>query len=240
MKKRLAIINCKSKKQSYKCTAEEMYFISFQFRAQIEFIKVYYDDYAILSTKYGIIYPTSIIEPYEISLAKGSRLKNTSALSNAELNEWSTSVKQQLESLSKVYDIIDLHISNQYLKPIKDVLSNPKFNHIKQPVNPGLVKNRYEEILEIFNNGTTPNLNLIGERRKSKDPELERWWYHLEHDVFFGFARHLNKQYPSVDEGNASRVSRGLNPHTCGWVVNKEILNKLYKTSSNKWRLKSK
>jgi hypothetical protein len=101
MKKRLAIINCKSKKQSYKCTAEEMYFISFQFKAQIEFIKVYYDDYAILSTKYGIIYPTSIIEPYEISLAKGSRLKNTSALSNAELNEWSTSVKQQLESLSK-------------------------------------------------------------------------------------------------------------------------------------------
>lgn len=238
MNKRLAIINCKSKKQSYKCTAEEMYSISFQFRAQIEFIKFYYDDYAILSTKYGIIYPTSIIEPYEISLARGARLKDTCTLSDIELEEWSKSVKQQLNSLSEVYDEIDLHISNQYLKPIKDILNNSKFSHIKQPVNPGLVKNRYGEALNKSTNGEDIDLNSIGERRKSKDPEIERWWYHQEHDDFYGFARHLKKQYPNVDEGNASRVSRGLNPHTCGWVVDKQILNKLYKTSSDKWRLK--
>ena len=49
---KLAIINCKSKKQDYKCTAEEMYNISFQFRYQVDFIKEYYNDYLILSSKY--------------------------------------------------------------------------------------------------------------------------------------------------------------------------------------------
>jgi hypothetical protein len=238
MKKRLAIINCKSKKQSYKCTAEEMYSISFQFRSQLDFIKQYYDDYAILSTKYGIIYPTSIIEPYEISLAKGARLKNTHTLSDIELREWSKSVMKQLSLLSEIYDEIDLHISNQYLKPIKEILSNHKFTHIKQPVNPGLVKNRYEEILNKLQKGETINLNTIGETRKSLDPEISRWWYHNDNEPFQGFARHLTKKYPNVDEGNASRVSRGLNPHTCGWVVDKEILNKLYKTNSGQWRIK--
>lgn len=238
MKKRLAIINCKSKKKKYKCTSEEMYSVSFQFRSQIKFIKEYYDDYAILSTKYGIIYPTSIIEPYEISLAKGSRLKSTNSLSDLELKEWSSSVKQQLESLSKVYDIIDLHISNQYLNPIKEILSNPIYTHIKQPVNPGLVKNRYEEIHQKLINKKPINLNEIGEKRPSLDPEIEKWWYHPEYEPFFGFARHLKKEYPHVDEGNASRVSRGLNPHTCGWVTDKKILNNLYKTEKGQYRLK--
>lgn len=238
MKKRLAIVNCKSKKQSYECTAEEMYSISFQFRSQIDFIKKYYDDYVILSTKYGIIYPTSIIKPYEVSLARGARLKNTHTLLNTELNEWANNVKKQLQSLSETYDIIDLHISNQYLKPIKDILNNPKFTHIKQPVNPGLVRNRYKEILNSFNQGEKINLASIGEKRKSENPEIEKWWYHPELGQFYGFARHLVKKFSNVDEGNANRVSRGLNSHTCGWVVNKNFLQKLYKTKTNKWRIK--
>jgi hypothetical protein len=238
MKKSLAIINCKAKKQSYECMAEEMYSISFQFRSQIDFIKKYYDNYAILSSKYGIIYSTTIIKPYEVSLAKGARLKNTSTLLNTELNEWADNVKKQLYDLSEMYDIIDLHISNQYLKPIKDILNNPKFIHIKQPVNPGLVKNRYEEALNNFNQGKKIDLNLIGEKRKSKDPEVEKWWYHPELECFYGFARHLCKKYPIVDEGNASRVSRGLNLHTCGWVTDQSLLDKLYQTDSGQWRLK--
>ena len=238
MKKRLAIINCKSKKQSYKCTAEEMYSISFQFRAQIEFIKLYYDDYAILSTKYGIIYPTSIIEPYEISLAQGARLKNTNTLSEKELDEWVNSVKSQLKLLSEIYNEIDLHISTQYLKPIEEVLNNPKIFYIKQPVNPGLVKNRYNEVFEILNNGDKVNLNSIGELRKSTNPEISRKWYHNDFKTFTGFARHLSKEYPDVDEGNASMVSKGKNLHTRGWVIDKSLLKKLYKTDSGQWRVK--
>jgi len=237
MEKRLAIINCKSKKQTYKCTAEELYSISFQFRSQVEFIKEYYDDYLILSTKYGLVYPNSIIEPYEISLATGSRLKNTNSLSEIELKEWINSVTNQIESLSRLYDVIDLHISNQYLNPIKNVLSHDNITHIKQPVNPGLVKTRYKEVLDAHMLGEVVDLNVIGEKRKSKDPETEKWWYHPEHEPFFGFSRHLKKKYPNVDEGNATMVNRGINPHTCGWVVDKDLIQHLYKTKSGQWRI---
>lgn len=236
--RRLAIINCKAKKQKHKCSAEEMYSISFQFRAQIEFIKQYYDDYAILSTKYGIIFPTTIIEPYEISLAKGARLKDTNTLSEIELKEWSTNIISQIENLSKNYDIVDLHISNQYLKHINVVLNSSNVSHIKQPVNPGLVKNRYDEALNDLKIGKGIDLNKIGEKRQSLDPEIQKWWYHKDYPSFFGFARHLKKEYPNVDEGNATRVSRGLNPHTCGWVVDKSLLDKLYKTDSGQWRIR--
>lgn len=238
MKKHIAIINCKSKKQKYQCSAEEMYNVSFQFRAQTEFIKQYYDDYAILSNKYGIIYPTTIIEPYNTSLAKGSRLKICHTMSDIEIKEWSKIVSKQLSIISDTYDKIDLHISNQYLNPIKSILKNPKFTHIKQPVNPGLVKNRYNEVLEILNNKGNVDLNSIGERRKSTNPEISREWYHNELGVFTGFARHLSKSYPDVDEGNASMVSKGRNIHTRGWVIKESLLDKLYKTNSGQWRVK--
>lgn len=235
---KIAIINCKAKKQNYKCTAEEMYDVSFQFRYQVDFIKEYYDGYLILSSKYGLISPNEVIEPYETTLAKGARLKNVNRLEGEQLDKWVKYVKKQVDELKKNYDQIDLHISNSYLSPIKDILDN-KTKHVKQPVNPGLVKNRYVEALEIYKNTGKVDVYTIGERRKSKDPELERWWYHKNHKPFFGFARHLRKKYPIVDEGNASRVSRGLNFHTQGWVIKKEYLDQLNE-KNGKWRKISK
>ena len=235
MSSKIAIINCKSKKQANACKAEEMYSISFQFRHQVAFLKKYYGDYLILSTKYGIISPDTIIEPYEITLAKGARLKEVNNLEGEDLVIWTAKVKKQLEELSKKYQQIDLHISNAYLEPIKDVL-NQQIKHIKQPVNPGLVKNRYNEVLDTFNKTGKVDLNKIGEIRKSKDPEIERWWYHPEYTPFLGYARHLHKNYPYVDEGNASRVSRGLNFHTQGWVIDKEYLKQLHKNEKGQYR----
>lgn len=236
-KEKIAIINCKAKKQTYTCSAEEMYDISFQFRHQVDFIKEYYGNYLILSSKYGLITPDTIIEPYETTLAKGSRLKEVKRLEGKALEEWIIKVKNQFKELENSYDQIDLHISNSYLEPIKDILSS-KITHIKQPVNPGLVKNRYIEVLEEYKNLNKVDLSKIGERRKSKDPELERWWYHPKHDPFFGFARHLCKKYPYVDEGNATRVSRGLNFHTRGWVINKDYLTQLVETKNQEYRKK--
>jgi hypothetical protein len=231
---KVAIINCKAKKQNYKCPAEEMYDISFQFRHQVDFIKEYYDDYFILSSKYGLISPKKIIEPYETTLAKGARLKSVDRLEGDKLNKWVSKVKKQFDWLKENYNQIDLHISNAYLDPIKDVLDD-KTKHIKQPVNPGLVKNRYIEALDTYKKTGNVNLNSIGELRKSKDPEIERWWYHKNYEPFFGYARHLCKKYPIVDEGNATRVSRGLNFQTQGWVIEKEYLNQL-EEKNGKWR----
>ena len=170
MLNKIAIINCKAKKQNYTCLAEKMYDVSFQFRHQVDFLKEYYGNYLILSSKYGIVSPDTIIDPYELTLSKGARLKNVPKLEGIKLQNWILQVKSQLQSLSTQYDQIDLHISNAYL----------------------------------------------------------------------GYARHLCKKYPIVDEGNATRVSRGLNFHTQGWVVNKESLSLLYKTDKGQWRTKRK
>ena len=214
-----------------------MYNISFQFRSQVEFISQYYDSYVILSSKYGIIKPTDIIEPYETTLAKGSRLKEQKSLTKQELKQWSTKVINQINEYKNQYDEIDLHISNAYLKPIKSILDN-KTKHIKQPVNPGLVKLRYEELANDFKQGNIIDLEKIGEKRQSKNPEIQRWWFHKEHEPFFGYARDLKKQYPIVDEGNACMVSRGINPHTQGWVIDKSDLKYLNKTAKGSWRYK--
>ena len=120
--KKLAIINCKSRKLKHRCPAEEMYSHSFQFRSQVEFIKKYYDGYLILSTKYGLITPTTIIEPYNLSIAKGTRLKNKDVFTKNELKEWGDKVIQAIQPYLEKYDKIDLHISQAYLKPINSKL----------------------------------------------------------------------------------------------------------------------
>ena len=62
--KKLAILGCTSRKQSFACSAEEMYSVSPLFRLQVEFVKKHYDFWLILSAKYGLLQPQDIIEPY--------------------------------------------------------------------------------------------------------------------------------------------------------------------------------
>ena len=51
----VAITNCRSMKQDYTCSAEEMYSKSYVFRAQKDFFNLAYDEYYILSSYYGVI-----------------------------------------------------------------------------------------------------------------------------------------------------------------------------------------
>ena len=97
MLNKIAIINCKAKKQNYTCLAKKMYDVSFQFRYQVDFLKEYYGNYLILSSKYGIISPDTIIDPYELTLSKGARLKNVPKLEGVELQNWILQVKSQLQ-----------------------------------------------------------------------------------------------------------------------------------------------
>jgi len=238
--KKLAIVNCKSRKQDYKCSAEEMYSHSFQFRHQTDFIKEYYDNYLILSTKYGLITKNTIIEPYNLSMAKGGRLKNNDVFTKDELKQWGVGVIESIQPYLELYDQIDLHISSAYLKPIKSLLNNPKFSHIKQPSNPGDVKVRYVEILNNLKQGKNIDFNIIGEFRPTKYERIN--FYHPEEETFFGNVDELVAKYPHVDAGNLGRVRRGGTSfkHTCGWVIDQDLISQLYKTSNGGWRFKKK
>jgi len=75
--KKLAIISCKAKKKDYTCPAGEMYSDSPQFKHQMGFIKDYYDEYQILSLKYGVISENEIIEPYNLTLTPKTNMQSS-------------------------------------------------------------------------------------------------------------------------------------------------------------------
>ena len=54
----------------------------------------------------------------------------------------------------------------------------------------------------------------------------------------FGYTRGLVKQYSYLDEGTVHKLSKGKIPHHKGWVIDKDLLNKLYQTEKGQWRIK--
>ena len=132
--RKLAIISCKATKKTYSCKAEEMYSDSPQFKFQIPFINEYYDDYNILSVKYGVITKDTIIDTYNITLTKRSNMMSTNPTMNDKSKQrWATKIKKQIAQLSFEWDEIHLHLSEAYLKEIEEVLQIPNVYYIKLP-----------------------------------------------------------------------------------------------------------
>ncbi len=238
-KKILAIVNCKSLKQLYSCPAEEMYEKSAQFRAQRDLFKVAYSEYRILSAKYGLIKPTDIIEPYDLSIYSKNKQRLNVFEGVVDKKKWAKEILNGLENLS--YKEIHFHISNAYWSPLeKEGIKDLPIRciHIHQQVNPGLVILRYKEALEKLKLTGILDFSILTEHRESKDPELAKTWYHPVHGKFFGFARDISKNF-GVDEGNLCRVSRLITKQTRGWVVNPSYLPRLiHNEDKDSWRIK--
>lgn len=237
MHKILAVINCKALKENKRVPAEQLYRRSKLFRVQLELIKACYDTYVILSASHGVVKPTQEIKPYNIAMVKGDRVKTQNVLSKEQKIEWANNVIN--DPIWSEYDEIHFFVSNAYWEPIKTIIdhfSNKKIIHIKQQVNMGLNINRYQEALIHFNKTGKLDLSIISTQKPSEDPEQARWFFHPIHGKFFGFARHLVKKYPEIDEANLCRVSRGKAKQTMGWVIDKNKV-KYVKCINGKWRI---
>jgi len=66
--KSLGLVSCASSKQDYPCKASEMYSASDFFRKAYSYATKNYDFVAILSAKYGLLFPDDKIEPYDLTL----------------------------------------------------------------------------------------------------------------------------------------------------------------------------
>ena len=166
--KKLAIISCKAKKKDYTCPAGEMYSDSPQFKHQMGFIKDYYDEYQILSLKYGIVDVDEVIEPYNLTLTKGSNVMSSNpTITEESKNRWATKVKKQIADLSFQYDRIDLHLSVAYMDEIQEVLGIPNVIHVKLPSILELKAN-YTKATELYNNEGDVMLEVIGSYVKWK------------------------------------------------------------------------
>ena len=66
--KTLGLISCTQLKQNYPCKASEMYLPSDLFSKAYAYAEKNYDFVAILSAKYGVLFPNDEIEPYDLTL----------------------------------------------------------------------------------------------------------------------------------------------------------------------------
>ncbi|MEC5425868.1 hypothetical protein QGM71_20650 [Virgibacillus sp. C22-A2] len=89
--KKIALLSCTKSKQTYPCEAREMYDTSNLFkkaRAYVEMTE--YDDWFILSAKYGLLNKETLIEPYDITLL---------TMNAKERKVWSENVYSQLKGM---------------------------------------------------------------------------------------------------------------------------------------------
>ena len=147
---KIAILNCKGKKQDYECNAEEMYSKSYIFSKQLDIVKKNYDGYYILSSKYGLVSPDTIIEPYDLTFeppktdftrGMGNGYNNAPRATKEYKQEWATKVIKQIKQLE---GNIDMWIGNLYYQPIKNTLPN---NVRKIQVNSGTGVNKMKGML---------------------------------------------------------------------------------------------
>ena len=239
----VAITNCRSMKQNYTCPAEEMYSKSYVFRAQKDLFNVAYDRYLILSSQHGLILPTDIIEPYEsIHLPKVSRVKIKGDWSQEKLDNWVDEVVIKVNKLLEFANEVHFYVTTPYWNLVKKKIgNNSKVKHISQQRNNPVGFRKYNEAVEMFNKNISLEKCITHVSTLDKGtPELEKWFYHLNEEKFWGKCHHLAKKYEWADEGALHRVSLGKNPHHKGWVIDKSLLDKLYRTDSGQWRINKK
>tara|TARA_B110000971_G_C19886930_1_gene443442 strand:- start:138 stop:866 length:729 start_codon:yes stop_codon:yes gene_type:complete len=239
----VAITNCRSMKLDYTCSAEEMYSKSYVFRAQKDLFNEAYDRYLILSSKHGLILPTTLIEPYEsIHLPKVSRVKIKGNWEKEKLDNWVNEVITKVNKLLEFASEVHFYVTNPYWSLVKKELGkNPKVKHITQQRNNPVGFRKYNEAVEMFKKGDSLNKCIVHVSTLDKGtPESNKWFYHLNEEKFWGKCHHLAKKYDWADEGALHRVSLGKNPHHKGWVIDKKLLDKLYRTDSGQWRINKK
>ena len=202
----IAIINCVSQKQSKACQAKDMY-TSISFKAKQKFVNKHYDDYYIFSLKYGIIKPTDIIEPYNISLGLNNRNKPSD---KANIDELTKICNEQLNNISGE---IDWHVPKNYYNIIK-----PEGKHIKQGNNQSLTCDRYTRALNVE---TIEEAYNIFNEPKPSNPEPEQWWEHEQHGEYYGRSYDLVNHFKSqnIDLANCRNVGM-KNIKSCqGWKL---------------------
>lgn len=236
----VAVISCKKQKQDYSCPADEMYDKSFVYRAQRNFIKEAYDKYLIMSTKYGLILPTKVIDPYDMSLYKNPSINFSKTERLDDESKYWLSVGNKINEILDLGHTLHFHTSHDYFKPLDKEIKD-KVTHVVQPRAFGLTQTIYEEALEMHKNNTSLDdcIKHITKKRASKYNEQPKTFYHPEFGEYFGKTSDLKRKYPDyIDEGTLYQLSTFRIKQHKGWVTDPLLLEKLEKTDRGTWRLR--
>ena len=232
MQNTLAIISCKAGKQSYKCSVREMYWPSALFRKQVEFVENHYSSWAVLSAKYGLVFPTDIIEPYNLTLTSNHNntmiMSNYESLSSSQKKEWAENIKESLLSYLNSFDQIDAYVSQAYAFALKKI---PQIRLLKvNAAGPGLFKslskwsliaNSKDSVEDLISQRMLISLEEKGDRvpsSYSQDVRKEVIWVHATEGLFQGSSLDLAKKY-GLDSANLKNVAIGRAKSSYGWKL---------------------
>ncbi|QGQ44750.1 DUF6884 domain-containing protein [Metabacillus sediminilitoris] len=103
---KIALVSCTKLKADYPCSAREMYQESTLFKKAVKYLEQKdYDEWFVLSAKYGLLKQHDVIEPYDLTL------NNMRA---SERKSWSELVIKQIDSLQLNITNIDFYAGVKY------------------------------------------------------------------------------------------------------------------------------
>ena len=101
-----ALVSCTKLKANHSCSAKEMYQESTLFKKATKYIEQQdYDDWFVLSEKYGLLRQLDVIEPYDRTLNN---------MKVSERKEWSKLVLRQIEDLGMDRSQMDFYAGSKY------------------------------------------------------------------------------------------------------------------------------
>lgn len=130
--KTFGVVTCSKQKKTYSCPAKEMYSDSYLFRLLSKYCEKNYDEYVILSSKYGCIKPNKVIEPYEnitffMHYIYRTAKEPIKILSKEEQQKWAKNVFKQF--MRKDYEV-HLHINIYYWKYLKPIFDENNISYV--------------------------------------------------------------------------------------------------------------
>lgn len=115
--KTLGLISCTKSKRKYPCKASEMYQASDLFKKAYSYATRNYDFVAILSAKYGLLFPDDEIEPYDLTL---------NDMKSQQRKAWAENILSQMKRRMKLEDFnrVFFHAGEKYREHLVPKLEN--------------------------------------------------------------------------------------------------------------------
>ena len=114
----IAVVSCSKRKQSYPCTAVEMYGCSVLFKKAISYChSKKYDCIYILSCKYNLLRLDDQIEPYDLTI---------NDLTKKQKQDWAAKTTEMLGKAVTEQDTVDFFCGKHYLNGVIQNIKNAR------------------------------------------------------------------------------------------------------------------
>ena len=120
---RLYLVSCAARKGEHPALAKDLYQSTWFVLAR-DWIERDGAPWYILSAKYGLVHPDTVISPYD---------KTLNAMGVNDRREWATKVENQMDEILSEYNEVIVFAGQRYREHLEDYLRH-RFNSMKVPM----------------------------------------------------------------------------------------------------------